>query len=235
MAAPPAVSAAPVTTGAPVTRGADGMPTAPFRLTGKGGVPDGCFAWSPRNNAAACAIGIVGSNLPGGGTYHTEWRVELLGDAAAPAVDLTGGAPKDEAFSATEPLAASVRAQLEAALAAGGYVELAPLHQVLQAGKPLAWAEGAEILWTRKRTFPGGENQAPRYTDTLSVRWAAGGAPTTIETREDAPVGSPEYAAYLIPGGRFAVLSDDAGYGDEGVSGSIVTSFRCDRVARRCK
>jgi len=37
-------------------------------------------------------------------------------------------------------------------------------------------------------------------------------------------VASPAYAVYVIPGERFAVVSDVAGYGDEGVAG-------CARIA----
>jgi hypothetical protein len=80
-----------------------------------------------------------------------------------------------------------------------------------------------------------GENQAPRYTDTLAIRWAPGGALTPIEIREDAPVDSPDYTAYLLPGDRFAVVSDVAGYGDEGVAGVKASAFRCDRTAKRCE
>jgi hypothetical protein len=212
-------------------------PAAAFHLPSDGVVPEGCFAWSPRTGAAACAIGIVGHNMPGTGeTFHAEWRVAFLGDPGARPLDLVTAPPDGAGFFRTNaPPAPAARAQLEAALSAGGYVGLGPLQRRLRAGAPLAWAAGAEILWTRRTTAPEGENQAPRYTDTLAIRWAPGGALTPIETREDAPVESPEYAVYLLPGERFAVVSDVAGYGDEGVAGMTASAFRCDRLAKRCE
>jgi hypothetical protein len=175
--------------------------------------------------------------MPGLGTYAAEWKVAFLGDVATKPVNLVPPAAPNEVggFKVTEPIAAGPRAQVEAALAAGGYVALAPLRHPLHANLPLAWTGGAEILWTRKQAFAGAPNQAPRYTDTLAIRWAAGGALTPIETREDAPVASPEYAVYLVPGERFAVVSDVAGYGDEGVAGETAHAFRCDRSAKRCE
>jgi len=161
----------------------------------------------------------------------SDWQVQFLGDPSTPALDF--GAEMEPGDD-NPTRAAQQRMQLEATLARGGYVELKPLHRRLQAGKPLAW-EGAELLWTRKQTFAGGENQAPRYTDTFEIRWDAGSAPTTIGSREDAPVDSPEIAVYVIPGGRFAVVSDVAGYGDEGISGTSSNAWRCDRVEKRCQ
>ncbi len=209
------------------------LPAAAFHLASDGVVPSECFAWSPRISSAACTLGLV---FTMGMDTSPEWRVAFLGDARAQPVDLVTEAPPGRTrFSTTEPPAPSARAELEAALAAGGYVTLAPLRRRLREGTPLAWAAGAELRWTRKRTSPGGENMAPRYTDTLAIRWAPGEALATIESREDQPVASPEYAVYLIPGERFAVVSDIAHYGDEGTYGVRASAWRCDRVARRCE
>ena len=171
----------------------------------------------------------------GSGTFQAAWRVAFVGDARARPLDLVPRAAADREFSAEDPPPASVRARLDAALTAGGYVALAPLYRRLRAGTPLEWAPGGALLWTRRRTSRVGENAAARYTDTLTVRWGADAAPTTVMTRVDAPVGAPEYAAYVIPGERFVVLSSLAQYGDEGVSGQIVEAWRCDRTTRRCE
>lgn len=218
----------------------DALPTQPYALPPDAVLPPGCFAWSPRTRSAACTNGLVGYSMAaaasdGPGGLHPGWRVAFVGDARARPINLVDRGASTEDFFVDAPLAAGPRARLVAALDAGGFVPLAPLHRRMRAGTPLAWSTGSTLLWTRRRTSRAGDNAAARYTDTLSVRWRAPEVPTVVSTREDAPVDAPEYAAYFIPGERFVVLSSLAQHGDEGVSGQTAEAWRCDRTTRRCE
>ena len=206
------------------------LPTKAFHLPADGVLPAGCLAWSARKSAAACTVGAVGTNMD-----HGAWSVVFLGDYGSESVDLAAHTRFADGarFSPTDPLPVGTQTLLVAKLEEGNYVALEPLRRRVEAGAPLAWG-GAEILWKRESTFAGGENQAPRYTDTLTIRWDSESPPVTIESREDAPVASPEYAAYLIPGNRYAVMSDVAAYGDEGLYGTKAGAWLCDRLAKRC-
>lgn len=220
----------------------DALPTAVLALGESAAIPD-CFAWSPRTNSAACVFAARGHNLE---LAHTDypglsddnpsldsWELRFLG-ASAPALRL-GGYPDAPFPAIDQPPPAERRAAVNAALARGGYVSLDRFLVGLAPGDILPWGSGGSFRFLRRTSYPGGDNAAPRYASSVSVRFTGNGPWQNLETRASAPTGTQSVTVALVPGGRWAVVHSFAEFGDEGETGIESYAWRCDFQERRCE
>jgi hypothetical protein len=138
-----------------------------------------------------------------------------------------------EAERAMNPSPAAVAAA-QARLAREGYRPIEAIRQTLPSNVAVAWAPGATARWQRRTTARGRANQAPRYTDRVTLRWDATSAPVVLTALEERPVEDPRVAVYPVEGGRYLVVDYVGRFADEGEYGTHARAWRCDREARAC-
>lgn len=200
--------------------------TSPFFAEGAPLRP-GCFAWSPGIASAACVIESPTDDLQ-------NLRVVLRFTSDAPgAVTSIVDAAAFEAEREMRPSAQQI-ADARARLAREGYAPIDALRQTLGVDGVVTWAPGATARWQRRTSARGRANQAPRYTDRVTIRWDATTPPLVLTALEDRPVEAPTVAAYPIDGGRYLLLDYVGRFADEGEYGTHARAWRCDRVARVC-
>jgi hypothetical protein len=149
------------------------------------------------------------------------WSVVVIAEDAA--LDVVRLEPPDGSFDdpRSTPLREPDRAALVAYIEKNDVVPLAPLMATLP-----------ELTVASRETSPGGDNMAPRYTHTTSLHL---GTPHVLDTLDNVAVRSPDVTAYAIPGGRFVVVNRTAAHADEGIYGTDVTAWRCDREHDDCR
>jgi hypothetical protein len=199
---------------------------SPF-FAGESPLSPGCFAWSTTLASAACVIESPTDDLP-----HLRAVLRFTSDGPG-AVTALVDAAAFEAERAMRPSAEGLAAA-RARLAREGYAPIEALRQTLPANVAVAWAPGATARWQRRTTARGGPNQAPRYTDRVTLRWDATSAPVVLTTLEERPVEDPRVAVYPVEGGRYLVVDYVGRFADEGEYGTHARAWRCDREAHAC-
>lgn len=187
----------------------------------------GCFAWSARLSSAACVVESPADDL-------ANLRVVVRFTADAPGVwlPIVDDAAFDDsrAFVASGERAVAVNARL----AREGYVSIAARERTLSSGAEDVWEPDGLVRWERRSTSEGGDNQAPRFADRVTLRWDARSPPLAVTLLDDRPFESPRVSMYPMSDGRTLLLELVGRFADEGEYGTHARAWRCDRVSRSC-
>ncbi len=217
----------------------DPAPTAPLA------VHTGCFAWSESLHSALCVTGQWGHGR------EREWTTESFAVVQSGRVNFSAVFMDDNDGQHTEdplapeqlaqaPMLTSSNALLSAEVQRGRYTAFdfhdQPIGQLRGVSPDLnyRWQFGT-IRVHRTRVQRAGRNQAPRYTDQISIQWTGSTEWISVAEHENEPVETAQLRALVLPGGEQLLIVSERAWGEEGAFAKMINIAECDHSTRMCR